>query len=166
MKMEPNTARLERFCGYSIHPISDVEVYIDRPSENAGHGDGSKILINLEIHCAEATVEDVPEDESLGRMEPIIEVWIPVDALSKDGLEEKTVTIRWPYLRERDARHRLYVFEHEDLWALTVQFREVMGNLCAFELSGTARDPNHYSGDKPETTVLVIGSFALPEQHH
>lgn len=39
---------------------------------------------------------------------------------------------------------------------------EVTGKHCSFEFTGTARDPNHYSGEKPDTKVFARGEFTLP----
>ncbi|MEZ4401203.1 MAG: hypothetical protein R3B06_14350 [Kofleriaceae bacterium] len=149
---------MDRFCGRAVFPVEGVEVYVSEPDE----GEPGGVLLNLELRCGPATSEEAPEDERIGWTRPGVEVWIPVPAVTADALAELTVHVPWPYLDARDARHRLYVFEHEDLWDLEVRFGGVVAGMCQVVIVATAQDPNHYDGSKPPSTVTVAAWFALP----
>lgn len=97
MKIEPNTARLQRFCGYSTHPILGVEVYVASPKAGTEQG----ILLNLEIHCGKASFEDSPDDEQVGWTKPVIEVWFPVPSLSPSDLKGFTAKVKKAYREGR-----------------------------------------------------------------
>lgn len=147
-----NQIKIQRFCGFSVHPVVDVEVYVDY---------GSPTLLNLEIKCGSASKEEAPEGEACGWTSPTVEVWVPVPSLEPAELDEHSVEVPWVYLSERDAKNRLYVFEHEDLWNIHVKF-EVHSGLILVAFEGQARDPNHYTGDRPDARVSGRAQFRLP----
>lgn len=155
--MPTSMVKLERFCGDAVFPVRDVEVYVSRPRADERGG----VLLNLEINCGKATRERAPEGEKLGWTCPVVEVWIPVPDATAAALDDLRVKIPWRAFEPRDARHRLYVFEHEDLWNLDVRIRHLRGRTCQLSLVGTARDPNHYSGKKPSTRVTAEARFTL-----
>lgn len=140
-----------------MFPVRSVAVYVSRPRD----GEEGGVLLNLELHCGKASEEVVPDGEQTGWTRPMVEVWVPVPDATPRALHDLRVTIPWSYLAARDARHRLYVFEHEDLWNLDVRLRHVEGPVCHVSLTGTARDPNHYDGSKPEATVHAEADFEL-----
>lgn len=153
------TVRLERFCGRAVFPVLGVGVYVSEPDD----GEPGGVLLNLEVRCGGAIFEDAPEGERLGWTKPGVEVWIPVPAVARSALTGHTARVPWRHLEARDARHRLYVFEHEDLWDLRVEFGRIADGWCQVSILATATDPNHYDGSKAATTVIVDTRFALPE---
>ena len=147
-----NQIKIQRFCGFSVHPVVDVEVYVDH---------GSPTLLNLSIKCGDASEEEAPEDEACGWTKPSVTFWVPVPSMEAAELDDLRVEIPWTYLSERDAKNLLYVFEHEDLWNIHVSF-EIHSGLVHVTFEGQARDPNHYTGDRPDARVSGRAQFRLP----
>lgn len=106
-------------------------------------------------------MDTAPEGDQCGWASPSLTLWLPVPSLEPAELDDFQVIVPWTYLAERDARQRLYVFEHEGLWDIDAHF-EVRGGQVLLRFTALARDPNHYRGDKPDTQVSGSCSFALP----
>ncbi len=147
-----NQIVLRRFCGDEVFSVREVSVYVSLPRD----GEGGGILLNLEIRSRERIACTVPDDEQpLLDPTPTVEVWLPVPTLTASALVGTSVQVAESYNAERDAMNRLYYCEHERLWGVDASFVESAGDRCRVRLRASARDINHYGGDKPDTEVLV-----------
>lgn len=145
---------LERFCGDALFPVQKVTPFLSSaPSSDGG------TLLNLELECGPAIEEKAPEAERIGRRGLACEVWIPIEDATLASLEDLRVKVPWRSLDARGVRHSLYVFEHEDLWAIDVRIRHDVAQRFHLRLKGRTRDPNHYSGGVPETQVIIDAVF-------
>ena len=148
-----NQIRLQRFCGVQEHPVERVELYVDY---------GSPTLLAVELWCGPASSDTAPEGERCGWAKPNLTLWLPVPSLEPAELDELSIVVPWTYLAARDARQRLYVFEHEGLWDIRARLA-IHGGEVVLRFTALARDPNHYGGDKPDTRVSGSARFPLPE---
>jgi hypothetical protein len=140
--------QITHHAGHQVHPIGSVEIYISHDAVT------SSTLLNLEIKCPAAVADTAPEDSRAGWSGATIDLWIPVPSLEPAELDDYRVHIAEAYRADHDAFNRLYVFEHNAVWAIDVVL-EVIGGRLWVACDGLSRDPNYLDDRMPPARVAL-----------